>query len=195
MASGGPPPVEAEWVRRARAGDDAAWEALVRAHQPAAYRLAYLLLGDAADADDTAQEAFLRALRALDRFEPGRPFRPWLLAITANLARNRRRSLGRYWAALQRRLRAEPEPVVDAHTLTVQQLEAQAVWRAVQRLNEADQQVIYLRYFLELSEAETAAALAVPAGTVKSRLHRALGRLRAVIVHDFPSLHPELVDG
>ncbi|MBL8056103.1 MAG: RNA polymerase sigma factor [Anaerolineales bacterium] len=189
----GPP--EAEWVRRAQAGDAAAWEALITAHRPAACRLAYLLLGDAAEADDAAQEACLRAYRALDRFELGRPFRPWLLRITVNLARNRQRSLGRYWAALQRRLRAEPAPVVDAHTLTAQQLEAQAVWRAVQRLAETDQQIIYLRYFLELSEAEAAAALDVPAGTVKSRLHRALGRLRIVITRDFPDLQPELVDG
>jgi RNA polymerase sigma-70 factor (ECF subfamily) len=195
MSSGLTPPTEADWILRARRGDEAAWEALLRDHQAAAFRLAYLLLGDADDAEDAAQEAFVRAYRALDRFEAGRPFRPWLLRITANLARNRRRSLGRYLAALQRRLRLEPEPVVDAHDLTAQQLEAQEVWRAVRRLGAADQQIIYLRYFLELPEAETAAALDVPAGTVKSRLHRALGRLRTVVSHEFPSLRQELVDG
>lgn len=185
---------EADWIARAGQGDDTAWEALVRAHQAAAFRLAYLFLGDPADADDVAQEAFLRAHRALGRFEAGRPFRPWLLRITANLARNRRRALGRYWAALQRRLRAEPEPVTDAHHLAAEQETARALWQAVRRLGPADQQVIYLRYFLELSEAETAAALEVPAGTVKSRLHRALGRLRTLIDHDFPFLRPEVVD-
>ena len=78
--------------------------------------------------------------------------------------------------------------------LSAQQAEAQELWRAVRRLSAADQQLIYLRYFLELTEAETAAALEVPAGTVKSRLHRALGRLRQVVLHDFPALRPEVVD-
>ncbi|MBP7691693.1 MAG: RNA polymerase sigma factor [Anaerolineales bacterium] len=185
---------ETDWIAQARRGEAAAWAALVDAHQAAAFRLAYLLLGDPADAADVAQDAFLRAWRALDRFDARRPFRPWLLRITANLARNRRRALGRYWAALQRHWRAEPEHGVEVQALSAQQAEAQELWRAVRRLSAADQQLIYLRYFLELSEAETAAVLEVPAGTVKSRLHRALGRLRQVVFHEFPALRPEVVD-
>lgn len=186
---------EAELVNAARAGDGSAWEALLRAHHPAAFRLAYLLLGDSAEAEDAAQEALIRAHRALARFDAARPFRPWLLRITANAARNRQRSLGRYFAALQRFLRAEPERVLNVPAYTEQQQEAHALWQAVRRLEQAEQEVIYLRYFLELSEAEMAAALEVAPGTVKSRLHRALRKLRQVVERDFPFLREALADG
>lgn len=184
---------EANLVARARQGDEAAWVDLVRQQQVAVFRLAYLLLGDADEAEDVAQEAFIRAFRALDRFDLDRPLRPWLLRITANLARNRRRALGRYLAALRRSLEAAPQPVasnpVGEHVR--QQEEARALWQAVQRLRRTDQEVIYLRYFLDLSVAETAAAAGVAPGTIKSRLHRALGRLRAVIEQEFPALRLE----
>ena len=78
---------EADLIARARAGESAAWEALAREHQQAVFRLAYLILGDPADADDVAQEAFIRAYHALDRFDTSRAARPWLLSIAANLAR------------------------------------------------------------------------------------------------------------
>ncbi len=87
---------EPDCIRRAREGDEQAWTALVRENQTAAFRLAYLLLGNADDAEDVAQEAFIRAHRALDRFDLERSFRPWLLGITRNVASNRRRSLRRY---------------------------------------------------------------------------------------------------
>jgi RNA polymerase sigma-70 factor (ECF subfamily) len=137
-----------------------------------------------------AQETFIRAYHALGRFDPARPLRPWLLRIAANLARNRRRALGRYLAALQRKLLAEPPAAEPGHVerLAAEQLEAQTLWQAVRRLGAADQEVIYLRFFLELPEAEMAAALEVAPGTVKSRLHRALKRLRAVIETDYPGL-------
>ena len=79
---------ETDWIAQARQGEAAAWAALVDAHQAAAFRLAYLLLGDPADAADVAQDAFLRAWRALDRFDARRPFRPWLLRITAGASKN-----------------------------------------------------------------------------------------------------------
>lgn len=186
---------EAEWIERARQHDPAAWEALTRQHQEAIFRLAYLLVGDADEAEDVAQEAFIRAYRALAQFDATRPLRPWLLTITANLARNRLRSLGRYLNALNRALRAEPEKVINVPEASQQHLEAQALWQAVRRLGETDQQVVYLRYFLEMSEAETADALGIAPGTVKSRLHRALGRLRNVVERDFPILRKEWVDG
>lgn len=186
---------EAEWIERARQHDEAAWEALTRLHQEAVFRLAYLLVGDASDAEDVAQEVFIRAYRALARFDATRPMRPWLLTITANLARNRLRSLGRYLNALNRSLRAEPEKIIHVPEASQQNIEAQALWQAVRRLGEADQQVIYLRYYLEISEAEAAEALNIAPGTVKSRLHRALGRLRNVVERDFPILRKEWVDG
>lgn len=182
---------EADLIHRARQGDEAAWEALVQAHQEPVFRLAYLLLGDADDADDAAQETFIRAFRALASFDGERPLRPWLLRITTNLAHNRRRSVRRYLAALQRALSVAPEPVEPFCDRSAMQWEAQVLWQAVQRLGRTDQEVIYLRYFLDLSEAETARTLEIAPGTVKSRLSRALGRLRTVVDQEFPALRQE----
>jgi len=180
---------EAVIVRRARLGDAAAWEALVQAHQQPVFRLAYLLTGSADDADDVAQETFIRPYRSLERFDLERPLRPWLLKIAANLARNQRRSIGRYMAALTRVFQAEPERTeAAAETTGSRRQESRAVWQAVRRLGEAEQRIIYLRYFLELSVDEPAETMGIPGGTVKSRLHRALERLRRVIESDYPEL-------
>ena len=97
---------ESELVERARRGDENAYEELVRAHQGIAFRTAYLVVGSAAEAEEAAQEGFVKAYRALGRFRPGSPFRPWLLQIVANEARNRRRSEGRR-AALALRAAAD----------------------------------------------------------------------------------------
>ena len=174
---------ESELIIRARRGEGSAWESLVRTHQQPVFRLAYLLLGDPADAEDVAQEAFIRASRNLDKFDEHRPFRPWLMRIASNLARNRRRSLVRYWRALERAARLQPAPDLGLNADDVQEL-----WDAIRKLKHTDQQVIYLRYFLEVSEAEMASILEIAPGTVKSRLHRSLTRLRDVIESDFPTL-------
>lgn len=179
---------ESTLVRHAANGDAAAWEPLVLAHQEAVFRLSYLLLGDPDDAEDIAQETFLRAWRYLRRFDPTRPLRPWLLSIASNLASNRRRSAGRYVSALMRAFRNEPDRSSGIEEKSVQQMEASQLWKAVQQLSVSDQQIIYLRYFLELAVVETAQVLNVPEGTVKSRLSRALERLRGIIQQDFPVL-------
>lgn len=172
-------------VRRARRGEEAAVEAMVQEHQEAMFRLAYLLLGDAADAEDAAQEALIRALASLHRFDISRPMRPWLLSITANLAKNRLRSKSRYQSALRR---AANESLTTASGDESAAAEAQTLWLAVRRLQNADQEVIYLRFFMELSVTETAQTLRVREGTIKSRLSRALTRLRQVLARDFPDL-------
>jgi RNA polymerase sigma-70 factor (ECF subfamily) len=177
---------EPEQIALARQGDPAAWEALVRAHQEAVFRMAYLLLGDPDDAQDAAQEAFVRAYTSLRRFDPERPLRPWLLRIVSNLARNRQRSFGRYFAALTRYARADPEALVQRGP--EQPADLGELWDAVRRLPPDSQRAVYLRYFLEMSESEIASTLQVAPGTVKSRLHRALIRLRAIIQRDFPGL-------
>ena len=182
---------EGELVRHARAGDVAAWEQLVLAHQEAVFRLAYLILGDPADAQDAAQDALIRAYRALDGFDESRPLRPWLLTIVANQARNRRRAAWRYIQALQRGLLAEPDAAKRSAPDPADQGDGNELWQAVRRLNPADQEVIYLRYFLELPVSEAAQTLGVPDGTVKSRLNRALARLREVIQRDFPTLQED----
>lgn len=182
---------EAQWIEQALQGDETAWETLVRTHQEPVFRLAYLFLGDPDDAEDLAQETFLRAFRALARFDPSRPLRPWLLQIVANLSRNRRRSIGRYWAALQRRLAQEPPTPPDVEAFAGTRLEAKRLWEAVRRLREDDQHMIYLRYFLDLPVAEAAEAAGIAEGTVKSRTSRALSRLRNVIEREFPDLKME----
>lgn len=178
---------ESQLIQRAVNGDAAAWEPLVLAYQETVFRLAYLLLGDPDDAEDIAQETFLRAWDHLKRFDAARPLRPWLLSIASNLASNRRRSIGRYLSALTRAFRAEPAPT-GIEEKSLQSIEADHLWKAVQNLAIADQQIIYLRYFLDLSVAETAEIIRVAEGTVKSRLSRALDKLRDIIQQDFPVL-------
>lgn len=189
---------EAGLVGRARQGDQAAWEILVRHYETHLFRLAYLILHDAAEAEDAAQEAFVRAFLSLETYDEARPLRPWLTRIAVNVARNRRRSVGRYLGHLRRLLEKTPEPVlaVNRTEQAIQQRQqAERLWQAVQRLNQIGQEVIYLRYFLDMPEAEMAETLDVAPGTVKSRLHRALKQLRAVVQQDFPALHAEWETG
>ncbi len=164
--------------------DEQAWEALIAAHQQAVFRLAYLFTGDPDEAEDVTQETFVRAFRYIERFDRTRSLRPWLLSIAANLARNRIRSVKRFLAALQTFARRDPGAFLTSMPGQSEPDEAKNLWQAVRKLRLEDQQVIYLRYFLELSEGETAAALEIPPGTVKSRLHRALSRLRERLVQD-----------
>jgi RNA polymerase sigma-70 factor (ECF subfamily) len=179
---------EPSLIRRAVQGEMKAWESLILAHQEAVFRLAYLILGDPDEAEDVAQETFLRAWKNLRRFDLSRPLPPWLLRITVNLARNHHRSAGRYLAALIRTSQGEPAaPTIEEKS--AQQIESEQLWRAVRRLQLPDQQIVYLRYFLDLSVAETADTLQVAEGTVKSRLNRALSRLRTVIRSEFPALN------
>ena len=91
----GRPLDETDLIGRAKRGDTHAYEELVYAHQGIAFRTAYVIAGNAADAEEAAQDGFVKAWRALGRFREGAPFRPWLLQIVANEARNRRRSAGR----------------------------------------------------------------------------------------------------
>lgn len=178
---------EAEQIAQARRGDDEAWVSLVRHHQDAVFRLAYLLLDDADDAADVAQEVFVRAWRARHRLDVDRPLRPWLLQITRNQCFNWRRSARRYLALLGRWGLTQPL-MVDPEEQFTQAWQATALWQAVRQLRPADQEMIYLRCFLDLSVEETAAVVAAPSGTVKSRLSRALARLRALIERDLPDL-------
>lgn len=184
--------IDTDLMARARAGDTKAWETLILQNQEAVFRLAYLILGDPADADDIAQETFLRAYRSLGSFDLTRAPRPWLLSIAANLARNRLRSVGRYLAALQRAWVADPSP--QRPTPVVESDDSARLWQAVRRLSANDQELIYLRFFSALSESETAQALQVAPGTVKSRTHRALERLRVVIERNYPSLRESVLN-
>jgi RNA polymerase sigma-70 factor, ECF subfamily len=169
---------EQSWVRQAQAGDIEAWSLLVETYQQPVFRLAYLLLGDPDDAEDVAQETFIRAYGALNRFRADLPLRPWLLRITTNLTHNWRRSASRYMAAVQRTFSPpDPSPPVSTEGTA----DSELLWQAVRRLSIKDQQVIYMRFFLDCSEEEMANVLHTARGTVKSRLHRALQHLKAVL--------------
>ena len=176
----GRPLDEAVLIERARGGDASAYEELVHNYQGIAFRTAYLITAEAADAEDAAQTGFIKAYYALDRFQIDRPFRPWLLKIVANEARNKRRSAGRR-SNLELRL-AEDRPTDDAAPSpegAVLALERNSrLVSALNTLREEDRLVVAYRFLLGLSEAETAAVLDCAKGTVKSRTSRALKRLR-----------------
>ena len=170
-------------VERARNGDVNAYEALVQQYQELAFRVAFQVTGNAADAEDAAQEAFVNAYYALGRFRAGAPFRPWLLRIVANEARNRRTSAHRRTALMERALAAQssgeaapsPERAAEADEFRA------TLIAALRRLRDDDRLVLAYRLFFDLSEAEMATALNCPRGTVKSRLSRALARLRTIL--------------
>src|ERR671923_1232861 len=172
----GRPLDESDLIRRAKRGDTHAYEELVHAYQGIAFRTAYVIARNASDAEDAAQDGFVKAWRALGRFREGAPFRPWLLRIVANEARNRRRSAGRRAHLALRVATQEPSgdaaPSPEASLLSAEQ--RAALLAAVNELPEDQRMVISLRYFLELSEQEVAETLGVPQGTVKSRTSRAL---------------------
>ncbi len=158
---------ERAWIRGAQRGSASDLEALFREHWPRAYRAAFLVVHDAAAAEDIAQEAFLAAVRALDRFDRRRPFGPWLHRIAVNRAID--------WARASR-LRAEqeqrdvpaPEPADPDDRLLP----------ALASLDPDHRAVIVLRYLLEYTPGEIAELLDLPRGTVNSRLRRGLDKLK-----------------
>ena len=174
---------DAAAVARARTGDADAYEILVVRYTTPAHRAA-VLLGAGADADDVVQEAFVKAYRQLRHYRGGSGFRPWLLAIVANETRNLHRSRRRRDGLVLRAAardglgRSVPDPaesVLDGERR--QQLVEQ-----LRLLDPRDREVLACRFLLDLSEAETAAALGMPKGTVKSRTSRALTKLRGRLV-------------
>jgi RNA polymerase sigma-70 factor, ECF subfamily len=162
---------ERAWVRGAQDGSTSAMEALFRHHWPRAYRAAYLVVHDSAAAEDIAQEAFLAAVRNLDRFDRRRPFGPWLHRIVVNRAIDWARS-----RALRREIGADPleavasaEPPGNPHARTLAE--------ALGELSPEHRAVIVLRHLLDYTPGEIAALLALPRGTVNSRLRRGLDEL------------------
>jgi RNA polymerase sigma factor (sigma-70 family) len=176
---------EGTLIARARDGDVRAYEELVEHHQATAFRVAWLITRSSPDAEEAAQDGFLKAYRGLDRFREGAPFRPWLLRIVANEAHNRRVAAQRREQLTLRALREQPPAGAEgADAEAMASSDRAELIAAITRLDEPDQLVIGARFLLELTEAETAAALGVRPGTVKSRLSRALTRLRREIDPD-----------
>jgi RNA polymerase sigma-70 factor (ECF subfamily) len=166
-------------IRRAQAGSEQALEEIYRAHWPRAYRAAYLVVFDAAGAEDIAQEAFLAAIRALDRFDRRRPFGPWLHRIVVNRAID--------WAR-SRSLRAEvelgDEVVATASAGPGNDGDLPGLVRVLAALPEEQRAVIVLRHLLGYSPGEIASLLELPRGTVNSRLRRGLDSLAPVVAQE-----------
>ena len=156
-------------MRGAQRGSASDLEALFRAYWPKAHRAAYLVVHDAALAEDIAQEAFLAAVRNLDRFDRGRPFGPWLHRIVVNRAIDaaRARTLRRE-AELDERVTA-PEDAAPPDRSTLAALAA---------LPPEQRAVVVLRYLLDYTPGEIARLLELPRGTVNSRLRRGLDAMR-----------------
>lgn len=170
-------------MRRATAGDPAAFGELLARHRSSALRVATVVLGTATGSDDVVQDADVRAWRAHSTIDPERGFRSWYLRVVANAAKNTRRSMGRRAALELRDVRSEaltaaPDPADRAVT----EAERRAVIAAVNGLASSDRLVIALRHFEQLGEAEIADVLGCPVGTVKSRLSRAMARLRQHLI-------------
>jgi RNA polymerase sigma-70 factor (ECF subfamily) len=162
---------ERVWVRGAQAGSVSDFESLFRAHWPQAYRAAWLVVHDGAAAEDIAQEAFLAAVRNLDRFDRRRPFGPWLHRIVVNRALD--------WAR-RRTLRAEVGPVEVAANPGDPELGSGMV-EALQALSPEHRAVIVLRHLLGYTPGEIARMLGLPRGTVNSRLRRGLDQLKGTL--------------
>jgi RNA polymerase sigma factor (sigma-70 family) len=156
---------------------------LVARYTLRAHRAAFLL-GAGEESDDVVQEAFVKAFRHLSRFRVGEPFGPWLLRIVANETRNLTRSRRRRAALALQLCTVESEGMAaDGPVDEVLAAERRArLVAAVNTLPDRERQVLVCRYFLELSEAETAQVLEWPIGSVKSRTSRALNRLRGLLV-------------
>ena len=175
---------EASLVERSRDGDDRAFGELVTRYQALAARVARLV-APGCDVEDAVQEAFVKAWYAMPRFRPGAAFRPWICRIVANEARNRVRSARRRDALVLREAAARAAPTVPAPDAEVlARAEAESLVRALNRLRPDERLVIAYRWLLDLSEAEMADALDVPVGTVKSRLSRAMTKLRTAIAEE-----------
>ena len=170
----------------------------MRHYQDLAFRTAYVITGDAGEAEDAAQSGFVKAYFALPRFRAGSPFRPWLLQIVVNEARNRRRAARRH-PTVELTGIAENIPGSESGSPELAALAEDQRMHLVDALNqlrEEDRAVIVCRYFLDLTEAEMATTLNCPRGTVKSRLSRALGRMREQLVaRNGPEMSREAGDG
>jgi RNA polymerase sigma-70 factor (ECF subfamily) len=167
---------ESEWIQQARAGDQTAFGRLVVAYQTPVYNLAYRMLGTTAEAEDAAQEAFLRAYTHLRSYDPERPFRSWLLSIASHYCIDRLRRRRIAWLPLEDEIATSghltnespnPEAVVS------QQEQEQWVQRMLKTLSPTDRAAITLRYWYDCSYEEIAEMLNLTVSAVKSRLHRA----------------------
>lgn len=179
---------ETEWIRRARQGDDQAFAMLVEIYQRPVYNLCYRMLGNPGDAEDAAQETFIRAYKAFHRYDPSRKFSTWLLTIASNycIDQHRRRKLPTFsYDSL-------PVPDLPAKSIGMENRmmnneHNNKVAELLECLNPKDRSAVVLRYWYDYSYEEIAEALSLTVSAVKSRLHRA----RRDLASEWLMLQPE----
>lgn len=183
--------LEAELIRKCQAGDARSYEVLVRVHEEQGVRMALGIMGDPDTARDAVQQAFIKAYRALDRFETGRRFRPWFLQILRNQCRDmlRREKAGfevrRMDQVMAERI-ASPSNPEREHDRTAAR---ETVWRGLGRISVDHREVLVMKELEGFSYAEIAEAMGIPEGTVASRLYHARRALREALVEmgvDYP---------
>jgi len=175
---------EAEWIRLAREGDQAAFGRLVMAYQTPVYNLAYRMLGNASEAEEAAQEAFLRAYTYLHSYDPQRPFRSWLLSIASHYCIDRLRRRRITWLSFEDEI-AAPDGSIEfievklasdrprPESVVMQREREEHIQQLLAALSPTDRAAITLRYWYDYSYEEIAEALNLTVSAVKSRLHRA----------------------
>jgi RNA polymerase sigma-70 factor (ECF subfamily) len=172
---------EQDYIARARAGDETAFAPLVDAYQSAIYNLCYRMLGEANEAEDAAQEAFLRAYAQLRRYDPTRPFKTWLFAIASHYCIDVLRKRRLTWLSIDdEALPPHPalqEPAPGPEEMASRREQSAVMQTLLARLSPEDRSVIVMRYWYDLSYEEIAEATGATVSAVKSRLHRARGAM------------------
>ena len=172
---------EQDWVRRARAGDEDAFTRLVETYQTPIYNLCYRMLGEAGEAEESAQEAFLRAYSQLSTYDPARPFKTWLFSIASHYCIDRLRKRRLTWLSIEDET-LPPHPALQEQTpgpeeQAVRHEQSAAIQAVLAKLAPDDRAVIVMRYWYDMSYEEIAESTRATVSAVKSRLHRARGAL------------------
>ena len=175
---------ETEWIRLAREGNQSAFGCLVLAYQTPVYNMAYRMLGNSSEAEEAAQETFLRAYTHLHSYDPQRPFRSWLLSIASHYCIDRLRRRRITWLSLDDEI-AIPERLVSAHpnpeAVVTQREQEGRIQQLLAVLSPTDRAAVTLRYWYDCSYEEIAESLNLTVSAVKSRLHRARCALAKMI--------------
>ena len=183
------PEEERTLIARAKSGDAQAYQGLVELYEQPVFRAAFLILHDSDDAQDVAQESFMRGYKAMNKFKDEQPFKPWILRIAVNQALSAMRKIQRRRELPAQTPGADFDLAIDETLIDKER--AALLITALNQMKEKERIVIYLKYFMDFSETELANYLGCARGTVKSRLHRALAKLRDVVVDGYPQLLEE----
>ena len=179
------PELERELIRKCKAGDARFYEPLVRAYEPSGLRLAVAMMGNAEDAQDALQEAFIKTYDALHRYDLRRPFGPWFFQILRNQCRDMLRSRNAKFRLEEpdEKLEEHPADAERGPERTRQRSDAKAVlWRGLERIGPEHREILVLKELEGFRYGEIAQILEIPEGTVASRLFHARHALREALV-------------